>query len=194
MKQKNSIFYAILFIFVHNKNMWLVILFIILVIVLYVEINVEYDLIANYGEILIKIFYIPVIYLKLNITKQFLIITTSRQIFELSLRINEEDLVFLNTFLNHFKKHTYGKSLIFDCNIGYRDSYDIVRLYSILHLITYYYANIIYTIYPNIFLNRNIFYSFTNTNCKIRFITFTINCFTTLIFIFFRTWWIHNIF
>ena len=169
MRQKNSTIYAILFIFAQNICMWFIVLFIIVLMILYIEINVEYDVIANYGEILIKLFYIPIVYLKLNITKQFLIITTSKQIFQLSLRLSEEDLIFVKVFFNQFLKHTYAKRLIFESNIGYRDSYDIVRLYSILQMLTYYYANILYDIYPNIYFKRNIFYSFTNTNCKIRF-------------------------
>ena len=156
------------FYFCKNYIMVLLVILFILVLAFYFSINFEYDIISNLGKFSLNIFGIRVVYFTINITKQFLVIATSKKIYQVSLKINEEDLIFINSFFNKFKNHSYGTKLNIDCNIGYRDSFDIVRIYSLLDIFVYHLSNSVYSIYNDIEINKNIFYSFTNTNCKIR--------------------------
>lgn len=78
-------------------------------------------------------------------------------------------MVFITVFYNLFIEHTYATKLNIDCNIGYRDSYDVVRIIGAINVLFHYFSNKVYGVYQDIIIYKNIFYSFTNTNCKVRF-------------------------
>ena len=77
-------------------------------------------------------------------------------------------MVFINTFISKFLECIYPTSMYMYFNIGYRDSNIVVQAYSIINMLVYYWGSIIYDRYTDILISKNIFYSFTDTNCKIR--------------------------
>ena len=59
--------------------LWVVFLIVILY---FISIDIEYDIYNNIGLFILRLYYIPIIYVKVNISKEFIVFTTSKKIYQ----------------------------------------------------------------------------------------------------------------
>ena len=143
-----------------------------------------YDLINNTGSLKIYLFGIPILYFDLSVSKKFLILSFKKKSYRLSIFMSKEDYIFIQTFMSKFINVIYPFYIDNDISIGYKDSFDLVTLYSIINLLYYKLALNIYDKYVDIIISKNIFYSFTNNNCIINLKSTFLISVSDLIYIF----------